>query len=165
MAGIESGCRSERVGRNQDGLLLPGNSRCDSSPWIDRGGHTGIGGAQQPSVIFYGSHARLAQVLRISSAVAVPAVVGNIHQHLGALLRELPHLIGENGFVADERSQPSATGVERSSRIAMLKLAYLPSQTSRKREQAREGQVFSKRNKVNFVVARGPVAFWINEGS
>src|ERR1039458_8804416 len=35
-----------------------------------------------------------------------PAVVGNVDQHLGAVIGELPHELREDRFVADESADP-----------------------------------------------------------
>jgi hypothetical protein len=43
-------------------------------------------------------------VLPWGAGVAVPAVVADVDQHLGAQAGELAHLVGKDGLVADEDS-------------------------------------------------------------
>ena len=60
---------------------------------------------RQPAIIFDGAHAGLIQVLRVGAAVAIPSVVGNVHQELRALIGELADFIGKYRFVADEHAE------------------------------------------------------------
>ncbi len=52
--------------------------------------------AQQPAVILDRPHPRHVQVLPGSAGVAIPAVVGDIHEYLRSILHEFPHLIGKD---------------------------------------------------------------------
>ncbi len=67
-----------------------------------------VGVAQQPAAVLDGPHARHVEVLPGGAGVAVPAVVADVDEHLRAQLRKLAHLIGEDGFVADEDAVASA---------------------------------------------------------
>ena len=87
------------VERGYVGQGIAGVKRCPdlardgghhSAVRINRGRNAGVGVTQQPTVIFYRAHARLFQVLRVSPAVAVPAVVGNVHKHLRSIGCQLP---------------------------------------------------------------------------
>ena len=60
---------------------------------------------KQPAIVFDRSHARLVQMLRVRAAVAIPAVVGDVHENLRAIVRELTHFIGKYRLVADEDAE------------------------------------------------------------
>src|SRR5580704_13798319 len=103
-------------------------------------------------------------MLRVCAAVAIPAVVREIHQHLCALIRELAYLARKYGLVADKNSQPRASRVQRRARRARLKLAHFFSQPSGKRKQLRKRQVFSEGHQMYFVVTRSPISGRTHEG-
>ena len=90
-------------------------ARCgggDSAVGIDGGGDSGVGGAKDPAVIFDGAHADHVEVLPCGAGVAVPAVVGDVDEDVGALLGELADLVAEDGLVADEDAVGVAAGGE-----------------------------------------------------
>ena len=70
-------------------------ARNDSAIRIDGGGEAGVGIAQQPAIVFDGTHAGLVQVLGPCAGVAVPAVVGNIDEDLGAVGGKLTDFSGK----------------------------------------------------------------------
>ena len=65
-------------------------------------------------------------MLRISSAIAIPAIVGDIHQHLSAVFGELPDFVRENRFVADKNAEPGSTGIKRRCEKCLEKNLPLP---------------------------------------
>ncbi len=82
--------------------LMAGNALPHPAIGIDDCGYAVVGVAQNPAAVFDGPHARHVQVLPGSAGVAVPAIVADVHQHLGAQLRKLPHLVGKDRLIADE---------------------------------------------------------------
>ena len=81
---------------------MAGNALPHAAIGIDDRGDAVVGVAQNPAAVFDGPHARHVQVLPGRAGVAVPAVVADVDQHLGAQLRELAHLVGKDRLVADE---------------------------------------------------------------
>ena len=65
-------------------------------------GDAGVGVAEHPAAIFDGAHAGHVEVLPGRAGVAVPAVVADVDQDLGAVEGELADFVGEDGLVADE---------------------------------------------------------------
>ena len=68
------------------GSLVARGGGGDSAVGIDGGGDSGVGGAKDPAVIFDGAHANHVEVLPGGAGVAVPAVVGDVDQDIGAFL-------------------------------------------------------------------------------
>src|SRR5579862_2244347 len=135
MPRVERGYRSERVGCDQSRLLLTRNASDDSSPGIDGGRDPGVGGAEQPAVVFDGAHAGLVQVLRVGATVAVPSVIGNVDEDLRALIGELADFVGEDGFVTDENAELFAAGIEGLARHSMSEFADFLGEASSECEQ------------------------------
>src|SRR5271154_3858694 len=102
-------------------------------------------------------------MLRPGAAVAIPAVVGDIHQHIRSAQDKLPDLIGENGLVADECAQALVAGREWIVRFTALKLSNLFRQASGKSKQPRKGQELTEGHEVNLVVARSPFSLRADE--
>src|SRR5579863_1505112 len=75
VACVERSYRSERVMRDQRSTLLAWKPLHSSPVGIYRRCHARVRRAQKPAVVLDGAHARLIQVLCVSAAVAVPAVV------------------------------------------------------------------------------------------
>ena len=84
----------------------------DPAVGIDGCSDSGVGGTKNPAVIFDGAHADHVEVLPGGAGVAVPAVVGDVDQDIGALLGELADLVAEDGLVADEDAVGVAVGFE-----------------------------------------------------
>ena len=88
-----------------------------------------------------------------------------IHEDLRSLGGKLPNVIWKDGLVTDEQAELCAARVQWYARPASLKFSNLFRQASSEREKTRKGQIFSERNEMNFVIARSPLAIWINERS
>ncbi len=88
---------------------VAGNALADAAVGIDGRGDAVVGVAQNPAAVFDGPHARHVQVLPGRAGVAVPAVVADVDEHLGAEPRELADLVGKDRFVADEDAVAMAT--------------------------------------------------------
>ena len=110
-------------------------------------GDTGIGIAEQPASGFDGTHASLVDVLGVGAAVAVPGVVGDVDQNLGAVGGKLADFIRENGFVANKYPKFFAARVERIADLAGGKSADFFSEAAGKREHARKRQIFAEGNR------------------
>jgi hypothetical protein len=55
----------------------------------------------------------LIQVLGIGAAVAVPAIVGNVHEYVSTETGRLADFVGKDRLVADEDSNEFTAGIER----------------------------------------------------
>src|SRR5262249_14897342 len=99
-----------------------------------------------------------------STRVAVPAVVRDVDQHIGALRDELTYFVGENRFVADEDTQPLISCPERLVQATAREISDGLCETSGKRKNRRERHVFAKRDQMNFAVASGPFAAGTDHG-
>src|ERR1035438_1083769 len=132
MTRIEGGTRAESIRCLERGANFARRGSYNPSRRSDGSRHPRVRRREQPAVIFDGAHFGLLQVLLPGAAVAVPAVVRDIQQNLCALQRSLAHFIGKDRFVADERSQTFAAGLQWRVRSAVLKFSDLLSQASRK---------------------------------
>ena len=104
MGGVEGDIGAEAVlGRERVGLVA-GNALAHAAVGVDGCGDAVVGVAQQPAAVLDGPHARHVQVLPGGAGVAVPAVVADIHQHLGAIGGKMAHFVSKHGFVADENA-------------------------------------------------------------
>ena len=158
MTGVEGGYVRQGIRGGQGGAYLARHAGDDAAIGIDGSGDTGIGIAEQPASGFDGTHASLGDVLGVGAAVAVPGVVGEVDQNLGAAGGKLADFIREDGFVADKYPKLFAARVER---IADLPEVNPPTSLVRppaKRKQARKRQIFAEGNEMHFVVTRDPVA-------
>ena len=132
MTGVESSCAGERVRSPQNGARLTGRAGHDSPAGVDRGSYAGIGIKQQPAIVFDGAHAGLLEMLCVGSAVAIPAVVGNVHQRLRPIVGKLSDLVWEDGFVTDERTELVPARIEGRAGSASREVSYLLGQASSK---------------------------------
>src|SRR5579864_8367746 len=164
MTSVESSDGSEGIGRDQCRSLFAWDAGGGASPGIDGGGDSGVGGAENPAIVFDGTHASLIEVLRISATIAIPAIVGDIHENLRSVIGELANFVGEDGFIADENAELRASCVERTARSAVFKLAHLFCEASGKRKYRGERKIFAKGNEMHFVVARNPLALRSDQG-
>jgi len=135
---IESVCRGQRIGG------VAGNALADAAVGIDGGRDAVVGVAQNPAAVFDGTHARHVQVLPGGAGVAVPSIVRDVDEHLGAELGELPHLIGKNGLVADEDAVAMAVQAEDLALVAAIEARDLAGELAGKEEQTAEGQYSPK---------------------
>src|SRR2546428_1353474 len=158
MTGVERGYVRQGVRGLQYGADSSRHACHDSSIGIDRGGYPGISIAQQPVRIFHGTHASLFQMLSVSPAVTVPAVVRNVHEDLRPIRGELADFIRKDGLVADEDAEFGPVSLEWRARSAAGKITDFLRQSAGKRKQRLEGNVFTERNEVNFVIAGYPFA-------
>src|SRR5579872_7492225 len=158
MTSIEGTRIDKRIRRPQSSTGFSRRAGYDASVRIDSGSHACIRIEQQPAVIFDGSHARLFEMLRVGAAVAVPAVVRNIYQHLRSIPNKLANFIRKNGFVADEHAEFCTARIQRLSRRASGKISDFLGQASRKREHLSERNVLAERHQMNLVITRGPFA-------
>src|SRR4029077_15605364 len=117
---------------------------------INRGSDAGIRIAQQPAAILHRAHARLFQMLRVRSAISVPAIVGDIHKDLRPIRRQPPDLIRKYRFIADEDPELAATGLKRGPGTPGGKIANLLGQSSGKAKDPFEGNILAKGNQVYF---------------
>src|ERR1700686_5441659 len=102
MARVEGGCIVEAVDSLQYGSDFARGALQDPARWINRSCDACVRGAQKPSCIFYCAHSCLLQMLRVGAAIAIPAVVRDVHENLRAIFRKLPNFIRKYKFIADE---------------------------------------------------------------
>src|SRR5580704_5332263 len=99
---VERGVLFQRVAALQRRALVAWNLVHDAAVRIDDSGDAAVGVAQQPTVIFDGAHASHVEVLPRCTALAIPSVVGDVHEKLSAIGGQVADLIGKDRFVADE---------------------------------------------------------------
>ncbi len=131
-------------------------ARCgggDATVGIDGCGDSGVGGTQNPAVIFDGAHADHVEVLPGGAGVAVPAVVGDVDQDFGSLLGELADLVAEDGLVADEGSVGVAAGGEDGALLAGIEEAYFVEEALCEEEEVLVGDVLAEGDEMHLVVA------------
>src|SRR6516165_4283563 len=102
MPGIERGAFLQGICALQSSALLTRCFRNHTSVRINYRGDTAVGIAQQPAVVLDRAHPCHVEMLPGSASRTEPSVVGNIHEDLGAVEREVAHLVGEHRFIADE---------------------------------------------------------------
>src|SRR5437868_13847668 len=149
--GVRQGIRSL-----QNNTHLAGYGGHNASIGVDGSTHSGIGIAQQPARIFYGTHTSLFQMLRVSATIAIPAIVRNIHEYLRPVGGRLPDFVGENGLIADENSHLVLPGLQRRSRRASRKITDLLRQSSSEAEHSFERNILAERDKMHFVITPNP---------
>ena len=112
VARIKSQLAGKCIRSLQCGSHLARHLRHDPAIGIDGSRHPRIGVAQQPAIILHCPHAGLLQMLRLGAAVAIPAVVRDVHENLRSIGHELANLIRENRLVANENSDlfPASAG-------------------------------------------------------
>src|SRR5207302_6913614 len=115
----------------------------DSAVGIDGRGNSCVGGAENPAVIFDGAHANHVEVLPCGAGVAVPAVIGDVDQDIGALLGEMADFVAEDGFVADEGSVGVAACGEDGALLAGFEETYFVEETLREEEELFVGNVLA----------------------
>ena len=112
VGGVEGDVALVAEGDVEAGAAMARSGHGDVAAWVDGGGDAGVGGAQDPAMVFDGAHAHHIQVLPGCAGVSIPAVVGNIDENVRAQIFELTNLISEDGFVADEGAVGMAAGFE-----------------------------------------------------
>ena len=125
----------------------------DSTVGCDGGGDSGVGGAEDPAVIFDGAHADHVEVLPRGAGVAVPAVVGDVNEDFGTLFGEFANLVAKDGLVADEGSVGVAARGEDDSVLAGIEGARFVEQTLCEEEKFLERDVLAEGDEVHLVVA------------
>ena len=105
---------------------------------IDCRGHAVVGVAQNPAAIFDSAHTRHVQVLPRRAGVAVPSVIADVDQYLGAKLRKLAHFICKHRLIADEYAVAMAratlrTEPEHFAILASIELRYFAGKLAREK--------------------------------
>src|SRR5579872_824289 len=91
-------------------------------------------------------------MLRISAAVAIPAVIRDVHKNLRAVFRELPHFIREDRFITNKYAQLLIASLQWSPRLPAREVADFFSQSACEPKPIFERQVLTERHQVHFVV-------------
>src|SRR5882757_8778354 len=134
------------------GSLVARGGGGDSAIGIDGRGDSCVGGTKDPAVIFDGTHANHVQVLPGGAGVAVPAVVGDVDQDIGSLLRELADFVSEDGFVTDEGSVGVTACFEDGALFAGFEETYFVQKTLCEEEELFVGNVLAKGDEMHLVV-------------
>src|ERR1700744_492477 len=150
--------------RAQTGSQMPRQGGGDSAKGVDGCGDTRVGCAENPAVVFDGTHANHVEVLPCGAGVAVPAVVGDVDEYVGTLLGEMADLVTEDGFVADEDAVGVAAGGEDGAVRAWLEGAYFVEEIFGEEEEFFEGDVLAEGNEVHLVIVADEGAVGIDEG-
>src|SRR5258705_2794896 len=95
-------------------------------------------------------------MLRISTTVAIPAVVRNIDKDPRAIGREAADLVWKNRFVADEDTQFLVSRWQRRPDYALRKISNFLGQTASESKQSLERHIFAERHQIDLCVARHP---------
>ena len=111
-----------------------------------------------------GAHADHVQVLPCGAGVAVPAVVGDIDEHIGSLLGEMADFVAEDRFVADEDTVGVTARREDGLVGARLEGAYFVEEIFCEEEEIFEGDVLAKGNEMHLVVVADEGAVSVDEG-
>ena len=109
------------------------------------------------------AHAHHVQVLPRGTGVAVPAVVREVHQDVGATEGELANFVAKDGFVTDERPKSMVAGVEQRARVSGREVPCIGQQAAREKEDALEGDVLAERHQVHLGVVAGQAAVRLDE--
>ena len=96
MASVERGYGGEGIRSGQSASNLARPASYDATVGVHRRGYASVGSKQKPAIVLDGAHARLIQMLGIGAAVAVPPVVRDIYEDLGAVAGKLSDLVGED---------------------------------------------------------------------
>jgi len=105
VTGVERGYVGDGVWGIESGPDLARDAGNNSPVRIDGGGHSGVGVAQQPAVIFDSAHAGLFQVLGVGPAVTIPTIIRDVHENFGAIGGQLPDFVGKDRLIADEDAE------------------------------------------------------------
>src|ERR1700735_5241817 len=134
------------------GALVGRRGGSDSSVGVDGSGNASVGGAQNPAMVFDGSHTNHVEMLPGSAGVTVPAVVRDVDENVGSLLCEVTDLVAEDGLVADEHAVGVAPGFEDGALFAGFEVACVVEQALCEEEEVLEGDIFAERNQMHLVV-------------
>src|SRR5581483_570549 len=97
-------------------------------------------------------------MLSVGAAVAVPAVIGDVDQHLRSVAGELANFIREDGFIADENSEFDTTSVQGFARGACVEITDFFCQAAGKREHLLKRQILAEGDEMYLVVTRNPIS-------
>ena len=114
-------------------------------------------------MVLHGPHARHLQVLPGRAGLAIPQIVRDIDEHLGAVGGELAHLAGKDRFITDEDARAGAVQVKDLALSAAGKVTHFAGKLGGKKQQILQGYVFAERNKVDFVITAGNVAARVHQ--
>ncbi len=131
--------------------------------WIDRGGHPRIGRPQHPAMVLDGAHPHHIQVLPRGAGISVPAIVGDIHQHLCAHLRKLANLVPEDGLVADKGAVSVPSTRKDNALLTRVEQSDVLQQISRKEEELLIRHIFPERHQMHLVVPGEQLPVRINK--
>ena len=158
MGGVEGDIAAESIlgGKRVD--LVPGDALAHPSVGIDGRGHAVVGIAQQPAPVLDGPHARHVQVLPGGAGVAVPPVIGDVHQDLGPVGGKVAHFIREHRLVADKhavavRLAAAICDLHRLPAGSPFELPDFPGKFFGEEQQIFVGHEFAEGDKVDLVVA------------
>ena len=99
--------------RRQGIHLVPRNALAHTAVRIDCSSDSSVGIAQEPPAVLNRPHPSHVQVLPGRARVAIPTIVADVHQHFGAVARQLAHFVGEHSLIADEYAVPMTPAVLR----------------------------------------------------
>lgn len=134
--------------RRRSNLAIGINDRSDA----------GVRCTKNPAMVLDSPHADHVEMLPGSAGIAIPAIVGDVDEHLRSLLNILANLVGKDGFITDESPIGMAVRGEDDTVSAGIEGAYFVEQTLCKEKEALEGNVLAKRNQVHLVVASSKIS-------
>src|SRR5436190_6798462 len=151
----ESYIRRHRMSRLEigvdDPLPVHGQLLDHAAARIDECGDTGGSRAKEVAIVLHGAQAGLIEVLPRCGGAVVPRVVGDGHQHVGAVHDLLPRDLRIDDLVADGWTV-AKLAVERRVLHAELELPHLVDELAREEEHLAQRDVLAERNEADLVV-------------
>src|SRR3989442_11397213 len=92
------------------------------------------------------------------AAVAIPAVVGQVDNRLGAALHILTHFIWKNRLIADKNAKRLPACIQRFAGVSPSEVSDLVRQHVHEWKETFERNVFAKGHEMCLVIARRQVA-------
>src|SRR6516162_8086007 len=153
---VERGALKRRIRSLQRRALLARGFRHNAPVGVNYGGDPGVGGAQKPAVVFDCAHARHVEMLPRRSGVSEPSVIRDVHKHISPIEGELSNLVGEDGFVTDERPNSDIALFERDALCASRECSDVARESLGKADEPFERYELAERHEMDLVVTRDP---------
>src|SRR6185312_14259547 len=97
--------------------------------------------------------------------LAIPSIVGDIDQDLGAVGNELAYFIRKDRFITNDHSEFGAAEIEDAALRAAREVSHFTSQLAGEEEKLFERHVFAEGDQMNLVIAPDSVPAGIDDQS
>src|SRR5579872_6176179 len=108
-------------------------------------------------MVFNRAHAGHIEMLAGSGETAKPSVIGDVHQHLGAIVGKVPYLVAEYRFVADEGAELVSADIKDLALGSTGKVANIARELVCEPEEILIWDILSPGHEVNLIVPRREV--------